>query len=296
MISIVVATRNRPHLLKELLQSIQEQELKPKEVIIVDSSDDFLDFDHSVYSFEIKHIKSDDPSISRQRNIGLNMISHNSIYLSVLDDDTIPGPTYLKRLIFFLENSGETVGVSGLPVNNISTDKKAKGKEWIKFMKHLFFLDSSKSGIITKGGVNIGLRTSESSPIDSEWLIGCSVYKINRIRHLRYESNLDGYSLGEDVIFSYKASFLGKLYLLPDIELPHRESSQLHHYRSNYWFKWSSYRKTLLSIMPGRILKWICYAWANFGQIVMILFTRKELTVLNRASSIVAIARGALHG
>jgi GT2 family glycosyltransferase len=224
------------------------------------------------------------------------LISSGSIYLSVLDDDTIPDPTYLKRIISFLENSEETIGVSGLPVDPLSTIKRTKSNELMKYIKYLFFLDSTRSGTITKGGVNIGLRTTDSSPIESKWLIGCSIYKINKIRNLFYDSTMDGYSLGEDVIFSYKASTSGKLYLLPDVEFQHRQSSQQAHYKSNYWFKWASYRKTLISIMPGTRLKWFYYVWANLGQILMISFSRKGSSGLNRATSIVAIIRGTLRG
>jgi len=293
MISIVVATRNRPKLLTELLNSIQKQALKPIEMIIVDASDEFLDFDHQSYSFEIKHIKSDDPSISRQRNIGKKMISSRSIYLSVLDDDTIPDPTYLKRIVTFLENTDGAIGVSGITDDALLN---TKADNWINCIKLLFFLDSPRSGTLTKGAVNIGLRTKELFPIESEWLIGCSVFKINKIKNLFYDHSLDGYSLGEDVIFSYEASKSGKLYILPDVRLPHRQSSESTHYRSQYWFKWASYRKTLISIMPGSILKWIYYGWSNLGQIVMVLFTRKSSTGLNRLSSVFAIIRGTLRG
>jgi glycosyltransferase involved in cell wall biosynthesis len=293
MISIVVATRNRPQLLAELLQAIQKQDLKPLEVIIVDSSDNFIDFDHRIYSFEIRHIKSNDPSISRQRNIGLKLVSSASKYLSVLDDDTIPDPTYLEKLTSFLENSRDTVGASGITED---TFPEKAGNKLTKFIKYLFFLDSSRSGTITRGAVNVGVRTSATSPIESAWLLGCSIYKINEIRNLLYDSSLDGYSLGEDVIFSYKASASGKLYILPEVRLLHRQSSQSTHYKSDYWFKWVTYRKTLVSIMPGKILKWIYYGWTNVGQVIMVLFTRRESTGLNRLLSILAITKGTLRG
>jgi glycosyltransferase involved in cell wall biosynthesis len=293
MISIVVATRNRPQLLTELLQSIQKQQLMPLEVIIVDASNEILDLDHTIYSFKIKHIKSNDPSISRQRNIGLKSISSDSNYLSVLDDDTIPDPTYLKYITSFLENSESAIGASGITEDTYPANKINK---LTKFIKYLFFLDSPRSGIITKGAVNVGIRATSSSPIESEWLLGCSVYKIKKIRHLLYDSSLDGYSLGEDVIFSYRASNSGKLYILPEVRLLHLQTSRTTHYNSDYWFKWVTYRKILVSIMPGKILKWAYFGWANIGQMIMVLFTRRKSTGLNRVSSIFSIIKGSLHG
>jgi glycosyltransferase involved in cell wall biosynthesis len=293
MISILVATRNRPQLLVELLQSIQNQELKPFEVIIVDASDDFLPLDYQNYSFEIQHIKSDDPSISRQRNIGLNLVSKASIYLAVLDDDTIPTSSYLREVILFLENSVDAVGASGITDDAFS---KNVNKKWMAFIKTLFFLESERSGVITKGAVNIGLRSVSRFPIETQWLIGCSVFKINKIRNLFYEKSLDGYSLGEDVIFSYKASAYGKLYLLPDVKLSHRQLSEHAHYKSQYWYKWVSYRKLLVSIMPGKHIKWIYYGWANFGQMIVVFLGRKETTKHDRMLSILAFIRGTLRG
>ncbi len=262
-------------------------------MIIVDASDDFLDFDHGIYSFEIKHIKSDDPSISRQRNVGLKLISSTSKYLSILDDDTVPDPTYFMKVTSFLENSKYAVGASGITDDAFPTNKQ---KKITKLIKYLFLLDSPRSGVITKGAVNVGIRTTAASPIESEWLLGCSIYKIDKIRNLFYDSSLDGYSLGEDVIFSYKASASGKLYILPEVRLLHRQSSQGTHYKSDYWIKWVTYRKTLVSIMPGKILKWIYYGWANFGQMIMVLFTRSESSGFNRLLSILAITKGTLRG
>jgi hypothetical protein len=113
---------------------------------------------------------------------------------------------------------------------------------------------------------------------------------------LFYERTLDGYSLGEDVIFSYKASAYGKLYLLPEVKLSHRQLSEHAHYKSQYWFKWASYRKLLVSIMPGKYIKWIYYGWSNFGQMLVVLLTRKGTTILDRILSILAIMRGTLRG
>jgi glycosyltransferase involved in cell wall biosynthesis len=293
MISIVVATRNRPQLLRGLLQSIQVQDLMPKEVIIVDASDEYPDFDHQEYSFELKHVRSMDASISRQRNLALSLVSKDSLYFAVLDDDTYPEPDYLKKIVSFLQSTDNAVGASGVTADNFPV---IRTRSWTTYLKHLFFLESSQSGKITKGAINIGLRTKRKFPIESDWLIGCSVYKIKQLGNLVYESCLDGYSLGEDVIFSYKASAHGKLYILPDVRLPHLQYSVVTHYKNQYWFKWSSYRRTLVTIMPGKFLKWMFYWWANFGQMLVVLSARKDSTIRNRLSSVLSLIRGSLNG
>lgn len=293
MLSILVATRNRPQLLEGLLQSIEAQELIPHEVIIVDASDVYQEVDPQMYQFNLKHVRSADASISRQRNFGLSLVSKDTVYLAILDDDTYPNPDYLKKIVLFLQSNTNAVGASGVTSDAFTLPAR---RSWISFLKRLFFLDSSQSGIITKGAVNIGLREIADHPIKCEWLIGCSVFKLKRIGNLQYESSLDGYSLGEDVIFSFKASELGDLFVLPNVKLPHLQYSEISHYKSQYWFKWSSYRKTLVELLPGKYLKWMFYWWSNLGQVLIVLCSRRGLSMRIRVSSAFALLKGSLNG
>ena len=290
-ISVVVATRNRQHYLSKLLESIQSQTLKPIEVIVIDSSNTLTELPKKTFSFKLIHIPTLDASISRQRNHGISLVSQESKYLAILDDDTHPDPNYFEYLCGFLGKQNYAVGVSGIPRSSKSGKSNYKKTNLLKI---LFLLDSFKSGSITRGGVNVGIRESKQEPILVDWLIGCAVYKLNLVRELKYEEEFDGYSLGEDVIYSYRASRKGSLYVLPQISLPHLEVSSKDHYRAEYWRMWTRNRKNLVSIMPGGTIKWLSYNWANLGQ-TLILFFDFRTPIQVRFRSIFQLIKGVIN-
>lgn len=289
MITVVVASKNRSHHLLALLNTLKVQTKLPAEVIIVDASDHFTKIEDSTLPFELIHISTKDSSISRQRNLGISLVNTNSRYLSILDDDTYPEEKYFEKIVDFLDLNKNAVGASGVtfPPKNLSSTSKQTF-----WFKSFFFLDSRNSGVITRGGINIGLRTNKLIPLKVEWLIGCSIYKLDFVRNLEYEKSFDGYSLGEDVIYSYQAAKNGELFLLPDVRLHHHEVSKSSHYRPEYWYKWSRNRKSLVLLMPGRFLKWFFYAWSNLGQILVVLFN-PTLNSRLRFQSILKIIKGA---
>lgn len=251
-----------------LLESLKKQTQLPTEVIIVDASDIFVKIEDSSLPFKVTHVPTKDSSISRQRNLGKRLVTSNSKYLSILDDDTYPEEQYFEKIVEFLDLNEEAVGASGVtfpPNDYLSTSKP------IQWFKSIFFLDSQQSGIITKGGVNIGLRTDSLFPLKTEWLIGCSMFRISLVKTLDYEESFDGYSLGEDVLFSYRAGKNGDLFLMPRVQINHHEASKSSHYRPEYWYKWSKNRRSLLVLMPGGLSKWLYYAWSNLGQILIVL-------------------------
>ncbi len=264
----------------------------PTEVIVVDASDEHTDIKASRLPFKLNHITTTDSSISRQRNLGISLASKNSKYLSILDDDTFPEEEYFQKIINFLDQNDTVIGASGItfPRNEYLT-------RWnlIKLLKNIFFLDSNHSGSITKGGINVGVRSMDTIPLKVEWLIGCSVFRIERVRNLGYENSFDGYSLGEDVLFSYEAAKFGDLYLLPCVQINHLEESKSNHYQPDYWYRWSKNRKPLIRVMPGRVNKWLYYNWSNLGQILVVLLNPKK-DIMTRLKSATKIVKGALSG
>jgi glycosyltransferase involved in cell wall biosynthesis len=98
-ISVVVPTRNRKQHLFTLLNSVSKQTLSPKEVIIVDSSDDLnyhADIIEAYPSLNINFIPSE-ASVCIQRNIGIRAALHEWILL--IDDDIEIEPEYLSVLM-----------------------------------------------------------------------------------------------------------------------------------------------------------------------------------------------------
>ncbi len=110
------------------LESIDYQTMLPKEVIIIDSSDDVeylegIDKRFPRLNFKVLH---SEPSVCIQRNIGIREAS--SYYIFLCDDDIDPEKSYISTLVGFLESNPDEGAVSGLIVQ-----KEADGKWYSQY-------------------------------------------------------------------------------------------------------------------------------------------------------------------
>ena len=98
LLSIVVPTKNRPQSLRRLLESLQRQDYRPYEVIVVDDASDA-----PVSSLNVSVIRRE---VSRgpgpARNDGI-AAAHGVIIASFDDDCEITDPSLLVRAVEFLE-------------------------------------------------------------------------------------------------------------------------------------------------------------------------------------------------
>jgi len=100
-ITIIIPVRNDVHLLQILLDKIIEQSLKPCELIIVDSSDNFQLMDENTkvifsnYDINIKVLYSKPLNPGGARNLGV--ISSNTELIAFLDVKTLPNRDWLKE-------------------------------------------------------------------------------------------------------------------------------------------------------------------------------------------------------
>ena len=89
-ISIIIPTRNRHLKLIKTINYLSKNSFFFREIIIVDSSDkkakDIKKLKNKYENLNIKIFHSK-PSISLQRNIGLNKVRKNTNYVMFLDDD-----------------------------------------------------------------------------------------------------------------------------------------------------------------------------------------------------------------
>ncbi|MAF36875.1 glycosyl transferase [archaeon] len=109
-ISVVITTCNRPAFLKEALDSISTQTLKPKEVIIVNDCSDisYESVSDAIKKVNAKHILLKERSgANRARNIGIEECSGEII--AFLDDDDIWLPEYLNEISAQYQSGADAV-------------------------------------------------------------------------------------------------------------------------------------------------------------------------------------------
>jgi glycosyltransferase involved in cell wall biosynthesis len=98
--SVVVVTKDRPHLIGELLEALAAQTLAPDEIVIVDNNSrlSYTDvFDAYRTRLPLRIFVEMTPGIPAARNRGIQE-ARNEIILFI-DDDCVPQPRWLEKMV-----------------------------------------------------------------------------------------------------------------------------------------------------------------------------------------------------
>ena len=269
-LTIIIPTRNRKVLLKKIVKNLLINFKEINQIIIVDSSDRSESKAKFLTNRKVLYVYSGIKSAAIQRNIGLSLVQPNCKYVGFLDDDVSPPENYFIELITLLKNKKAT-GVSGV-AKNPNIHKSKKTTKVFELYREFFSLDSNKEGVVLNSGVNIPVKSiSNANPIlESKWLIGCAIWDYQKIKLLRFDNRFFGQSLGEDVLFSVKASKYGKLFVKRNLVLKHFESPLSRPNYMNHNRMWVKNRFYICQeILDGKFKT--SYHWCNFGKFLSIL-------------------------
>jgi glycosyltransferase involved in cell wall biosynthesis len=229
-VSIVVPTRNRRDDLQELLDSILNQTTFPKEVVVVDDSDEdgpreLIEKvrDHFLSrGISMKYLRVDENnrSISASRNIGAKNSSGDIVCF--LDDDVILDKDFIKQNLEVYTTCTEAKGVQGYITNTRfhSVFSNALNRVCLAFPRD--FLEPNKCRAFP-----FSYPYPLTRVIECEWLVGAdSSYKREIFKQFEFDENLKGFSLCEDVDLSYRIRkrFPHSLYMSPHVRLIHKNS------------------------------------------------------------------------
>jgi glycosyltransferase involved in cell wall biosynthesis len=269
-LTIIIPTRNRTILLKKLVNSLLINFKEINQIIVVDSSDKPDRKAKYLTNKKILYVHSEIKSAAIQRNIGLTFVKPICKYVAFLDDDVNPPPNYFTDLIELLK-SKKAIGVSGV-AKNLDSRKLERRNRAFEAYRQFFFLDSKKEGVVLKSGVNVPIKSTSKADaiLESQWLIGCAVWDYQKIKHHKFDNRLFDQSLGEDVLFSLKASRYGKLFVKCNLVLKHLESpigrpNFLNHHRM-----WVRNRFYISEEILGNRWKF-AYHWCNLGKFLSLL-------------------------
>lgn len=293
-VAVLVATRERPELLQLLVNGLSCQSLTPAVIVIVDSSPSPQCQSPVPGEVPIVWIRTTEGSLTAQRNLGLAHLASQPTrptYVAVLDDDVEPGPGYLEALVHRLDRFPDAVGVSA------TVDaQRIPASGAVDRLHRLFLLKSDRPGHVLASGINIGLhRDQVNHPIETDWLMGCSVWRWKVFESIRFMEPAPGSSLCEDVEFSVRARRYGRLVQFPEVLLGHslaaegRPDDRLHQRR------WVRNRAMVIHAMGGGPIRWSAYWWSNVGALVLnAAIAARMIKRKNRATHLVYLRRA--HG
>jgi len=228
--SIIIPTKNRKDDLQETFKSILKQTVSPKEVIVVDDSDNDLTEDlieKNRKCFTRKAIpliylqgKTGNKSISAARNIGARASSGDIICF--IDDDVILDTSFLKETLSVYEYYENAKGVQGYIINwrPRSILSNAISRVCFNFPREFFEKDKCRA-------FPFSYPYPPTKVIECEWLVGVnSSYKREIFKEFEFDESLKGYSMCEDIDLSYRIckKYAHSLYLSPFAKIIHKQS------------------------------------------------------------------------
>ena len=188
-ISVVIASKGRPGLVRETIESLQRQTLKPKEIIIVVPA--IEDLPPQQWGDDVKYIVGS-LGLTSQRNKGIEAIPTSVKYVGCFDDDFELKADYLEQAVAFMNANVSVVGISG----RILKDGGINREEAKKLIASYKPGESPRGMFFSQGKHHI--------------LYGCNM--IIRRAVLTYETfdeNLPFYSYGEDYDLSIRLEHYG---------------------------------------------------------------------------------------
>jgi len=139
--SVVIPTRNRPQAVERCLDAIAEQTLPPgsfQVLVVDDGSEPALSLDPARWAskFDLKLLRQNNtgPAGARQRGVA----EARGEFLAFTDDDCLPTPTWLEKLVVALRENPEAM-VGGSTFNGLKKDLFAETSQLILEMVYEHF-------------------------------------------------------------------------------------------------------------------------------------------------------------
>jgi len=235
----------RPVAILKLLQSVEEQELYPDEILIIDgSTNDKTTIVLNENKFKnLNYFKVDDANrgLTKQRNFGIDRVSENMEVVCFLDDDIILEETYFKNLMDTYKVYPAAGGVGGYILNEVKWKllEKDENPSFKEFEIDGYVRDLGSRNVLRKrlgllsdkppcimpefsNGFSVGSLPPSNKIYKAEYFMGgVSSFKKEVVDTIKFSEYFEGYGLYEDLEYCLRVSKSYNLYVNTSATLYH---------------------------------------------------------------------------
>ena len=197
--AFVVPTKDRPEDLRVLLNSVKRQTLKPTQLIVVDGSNPDIRFVVDEFpELNIDYVRVFPPSLSEQRNVGMQHLRGDITLAGYLDDDIELESNAIEEMLAFWERSPADLGGAAFNITNTPKPNAVKVmfRQWLG-------LDCIQPGKVLPSGFTSTLDWQQSD-IKPDWLCGgATVWRREIVNQYSFDEWFQGTGYLEDLDFSF---------------------------------------------------------------------------------------------
>jgi glucosyl-dolichyl phosphate glucuronosyltransferase len=267
VLSAIIPTKNRSCELAAVIRDLLNQTLLPSEIVVIDQSANdtgrclvmnlFDGVPQAVReSVRLRYVLDTSISgLSTARNHSMDIVA-GDVWL-FLDDDVELEKNFLEEIIAVFRERPRVAAVGGMITNY--APPPLPFRLWTRVFALGPFHDE-RQPIYWHAG-----RLRDSGPIDVRKLTGAAMaFRADAVRGLRFDPNLTGYSLAEDVDFAARIQ-PGIIVVAPRARLVHKRSpagrATDHWLRGQAQSSYYLYRRNWRQGLPNRLR----FLWLNVG-------------------------------
>ena len=227
---IIIPTRNRPHKIFKLLDSILNQKITIRRIIIIDSGSSI---ESTIKKFNnrlpIEYYRTKLKGQIVQRNIAISKLKKKDTLVASFDDDIILSKGSLKKILKFWKNSSQKKAAVSF---NIINEKPITHN----FFFGLMGISGNKPGKVLKSGINTSIVSLKKN-IKTDWVSGgATIWKKEFLIKYKHEEFVSKWSPCEDLIFSYPIGKKYPLYVCSEAHVKHEhEYDIINNFKYNYY-------------------------------------------------------------
>jgi GT2 family glycosyltransferase len=218
--SLIVATKDRPHDLRKLLESLRRQTVVPAEIVVVNASRESVGPVIAEFpELTIHYLSHWPPSAAAQRNAGIQVCNPTATLIGFADDDITFEPQAFANMLSFWKDAAPDILGAAFNIRNYPD----RGKSILKHsvLAERLGLYSSKLGSVSGSGWQTIIGEQAKTQF-VDWLPSTAVlFRREVFGHNVFDEFFEGYSYLEDLDFSYTIGRAGRLAVVADAGFSH---------------------------------------------------------------------------
>ena len=260
-IAFVVPTKDRPRDLHRMLGSVASQSCLPDQMIVVDGGDETVEQVAAEFpTLNVQYLRVYPPSLSKQRNAGIEVVDPSMTLAGYLDDDLVLESGSMEAMSAFWEKAPPEVGGARFNIVNEELPRSVWLKSWL-------LMDSPVRGTILPSGFHTSIGTvAEDKHV--RWLTGgVTLWRRRVIEEFSYDEWFSGTGSLEDVDYSYRVGRKYQLVVVAGARVQHL-SYPIRKDRNYLLGKWQAINRIYFVRKNPELSLPLCL-WALWGQLLL---------------------------